>query len=75
VTPSCSTRIKDIYKYLCDLDKQHVGELAQSISSMPDQHLYDSIQAIEKLYMELMIEYNAEMQRARSLGIFKKAKK
>lgn len=39
---------------------------------MSDQNLYDSIQSIEKLNMKLMMEYNSELNRAQSLGIFKK---
>lgn len=50
-------------------------EQAQYLGSLADQQLYDSIQCIEKLHMKLMMEYNYELQRAQSLGIFKQYKK
>lgn len=58
---SSSNRIKDIHTYLKDIDKQGIDELSQSVNSMNDQTLFDSIQNIEKLYMKLMIEYNYEL--------------
>lgn len=67
-----SERVRDIYQYLTDIDPEEVQELAQNISVMGNQNLFDTIQNIEKLYMKLMIEYNHELQRSHSLGLFKK---
>ena len=67
---NASERIKDIYSYLRDLDKESIEELSGGISGMNKQNLFDTIQNIEKLYMKLMIEYNFELQRAQNLGLF-----
>lgn len=57
-----------------NLDYENVKEVANNLSNMADQTLYDSIQSIEKLHMKLMMEYNVELQRAQALGVFKKYK-
>ena len=57
------------------MDKQSIDDLAQIISTMNDNSLFDSIQNIEKLYIKLMIEYHNEMQRAQMLGLLSKGKK
>lgn len=61
--------------YLRDLDEPSIKELAQSISTMEEYTLYDSIQNTEKLYIKLMIEQHNELQRAQRLGLFNRGKK
>lgn len=67
----CSTRIDDIHKFLVLINRGVVDDLARTFASVSDSQQYDLVQRTEKLYMRLMIEYNQELHRAHSLGLFK----
>jgi hypothetical protein len=64
--------VKDLYEFLTRIDKNLVEAHVKSISSQSDAQQYDLVQRAEKLYMRLMIEYNQELHRAHSLGLFKR---
>lgn len=58
-----------IWDYLLELDKASVETYSNDLKSLPENSLINCIQDIEKLNLKLMIEFNAEMNRGKNLGI------
>lgn len=61
-----------MFIYLNEIDKQSIDELASAMAKMDDRSVYESIQNIEKLHVQLSSEYEGEMQKAYQLTILPK---
>lgn len=54
-----------------EINKPSIEELSETLSKMPDNKLYETVQDLEKLNIKLMIEYNMEIKRGKQIGIIK----
>lgn len=64
-----SPHITDIWTSLLEINKKSIEETSESLSKMPENKLYETVQDLEKLNIKLMIEYNLEVKRGKSLKI------
>ena len=61
-----------MFMYLNEIDKQSIDELASAMARMDDRSVYESIQNIEKLHIQLASDFEGEVQRGYQLGLLPK---